>query len=101
MVRRRSVLEIDRASGARRSIVTLPGFVRGLAVHEGYFFVGLSLMRDSKPFEGLPVERLSSARPSTCSIVSTRTNSIASLASAGSSASSASVTYGGLLTMRS
>lgn len=52
-----TLLEIDRTSGARRSIVTLPGFARGLAVHDGYFFVGLSLMRDSKPFEGLPVER--------------------------------------------
>lgn len=52
-----TLLEVDRESGARRPIVTLPGFARGLAVHGGYFFVGLSLMRDSKPFEGLPVER--------------------------------------------
>jgi uncharacterized protein (TIGR03032 family) len=52
-----TLLEIDRASGARRSIVTLPGFARGLAEHGGYFFIGLSLMRNSKPFEGLPVER--------------------------------------------
>lgn len=52
-----TLLEVDRESGARRRIVTLPGFARGLAVHGGYFFVGLSLMRDSKPFEGLPVER--------------------------------------------
>ncbi len=52
-----TLLEIDRDSGVRRPIVTLPGFARGLAVHDGYFFVGLSLMRDSKPFEGLPVER--------------------------------------------
>jgi hypothetical protein len=25
-------------------------------VHGGHFFIGLSLMRDSKPFEGLPIE---------------------------------------------
>ncbi|WP_407174807.1 TIGR03032 family protein [Bradyrhizobium sp. STM 3562] len=53
-----TLLEVDRVSGARRPIVTLPGFARGLAVHEGYLFIGLSLMRDSKPFEGLPVERI-------------------------------------------
>lgn len=53
-----TLLEVDRAGGARRPIVTLPGFARGLAVHDGYFFIGLSLMRDSKPFEGLPVERI-------------------------------------------
>jgi uncharacterized protein (TIGR03032 family) len=52
-----TLLEIDRASGARRTIVTLPGFARGLAEHQGYLFVGLSLMRDSRPFEGLPVEQ--------------------------------------------
>jgi uncharacterized protein (TIGR03032 family) len=51
------LVEIDRSSGAKRAIVTLPGFARGLATHGGYVFVGLSLMRDSRPFEGLPVER--------------------------------------------
>lgn len=52
-----TLLEVDRDSGARRSIVTLPGFARGLAYHAGYFFIGLSLMRDSRPFQGLPVEK--------------------------------------------
>jgi uncharacterized protein (TIGR03032 family) len=51
-----TLVEVDRASGARRPVVTLPGFARGLAWHGGYFFIGLSLMRDSKPFEGLPIE---------------------------------------------
>jgi uncharacterized protein (TIGR03032 family) len=52
-----TLLEIDRATGARREIVTLPGFARGLAEHQGYLFVGLSLMRDSRPFAGLPIEQ--------------------------------------------
>jgi uncharacterized protein (TIGR03032 family) len=51
-----TLVEIDRESGARRSVVTLPGFARGLAEHNGYFFIGLSLIRDSRPFTGLPVE---------------------------------------------
>src|SRR6185295_12136181 len=29
----------------------------GLAEHGGYFFIGLSLVRDSKPFANLPIER--------------------------------------------
>jgi uncharacterized protein (TIGR03032 family) len=52
-----TLMEVDRATGGRRPIVTLPGFARGLAYHDGYFFVGLSLMRNSRPFEGLPVEQ--------------------------------------------
>jgi uncharacterized protein (TIGR03032 family) len=52
-----TLIEVDRISGARRPIVTLPGFARGLAEHGGYFFIGLSLMRDSRPFDGLPVEK--------------------------------------------
>jgi uncharacterized protein (TIGR03032 family) len=51
-----TLLEVDRVSGARRPIVTLPGFARGLAVHGGYFFIGLSLIRDRLPFDGLPIE---------------------------------------------
>lgn len=51
-----TLVEVDRVSGARRPIVTLPGFARGLAQYGGYLFVGLSLVRDSLPFVGLPVE---------------------------------------------
>jgi uncharacterized protein (TIGR03032 family) len=51
-----TLVEVDRDSGARRPIVTLPGFARGLTHHGGYLFVGLSLVRDSLPFVGLPIE---------------------------------------------
>jgi uncharacterized protein (TIGR03032 family) len=50
------VVEIDRSSGERRSIATLPGFARGVAEYGGYLFVGLSLIRDKQPFEGLPLQ---------------------------------------------
>nr|WP_249123721.1 MULTISPECIES: TIGR03032 family protein [unclassified Bradyrhizobium] len=62
-----TLLRINRANGARTPIVTLPGFARGVAVHGGYLFVGLSLMRGSLPFEGLPVER--SGRELICGVV--------------------------------
>jgi uncharacterized protein (TIGR03032 family) len=50
-----TLVEIDRKSGARRLIATLPGFARGLAEHQGHLFIGLSLVRGKHPFEGLPV----------------------------------------------
>jgi uncharacterized protein (TIGR03032 family) len=51
-----TLVEVDRDNGTRRPIVALPGFARGLTYHDGYLFVGLSLVRDSLPFVGLPVE---------------------------------------------
>jgi uncharacterized protein (TIGR03032 family) len=62
-----TLVEVDRATGARRPVVTLPGFARGLSEHGGYFFIGLSLMRDSRPFIGLPVE--SSGQELICGVV--------------------------------
>lgn len=62
-----TLLRIDRTSGARTPIVSLPGFARGVTVHGGYMFVGLSLMRGSQPFEGLPVEH--AGRELICGVV--------------------------------
>jgi uncharacterized protein (TIGR03032 family) len=62
-----TLVEVDRASGARRPVVTLPGFARGLAAHGGYLFIGLSLIRDRLPFDGLPVEH--SGRELICGVV--------------------------------
>jgi uncharacterized protein (TIGR03032 family) len=50
-----TVLEIDRQTGVRRTIATLPGLTRGLALHEGVFFVGLSAFRSSKNTWKLPI----------------------------------------------
>jgi uncharacterized protein (TIGR03032 family) len=50
-----TLVEIDRTTGSRRPIVTLPGFARGLAEHGGYLFIGLSLVRGEHPFDGLPI----------------------------------------------
>jgi uncharacterized protein (TIGR03032 family) len=52
-----ALVSIDRKTGDRTEVVALPGFARGLAAHGGYFFVGLSLVRESLGFKGLPVEQ--------------------------------------------
>lgn len=62
-----TLMEIDRANGTRRPIITLPGFARGLAEHGGYLFVGLSLMRNNHAFQGLPIER--NGQPLICGVV--------------------------------
>lgn len=49
------LVEIDRITGDRRLVCSLPGFARGLAALGDYVFVGLSLPRGKHPFEGLPV----------------------------------------------
>ncbi len=54
-------------SGAKQEIVRRPGFARGLAELHGYLFIGLSLVRDSRPFDGLPLE--TDGRELICSMV--------------------------------
>lgn len=46
---------VEPATGRRESIVELPGFARGLAFHGPYAFVGLSQIRESARFGGLPI----------------------------------------------
>lgn len=54
-----TLCEIDRENGHVRTIAELPGFLRGLSIHDNYAFVGLSLPRDGN-FAGLPLsDRLS------------------------------------------
>jgi uncharacterized protein (TIGR03032 family) len=62
-----ALLDIDRDSGRRTQIAALPGFARGLAAHGGHLFVGLSLVRESLGFKGLPVERRD--EPLICGVV--------------------------------
>lgn len=50
-----TLVEINRASGAKRTICDLPGFARGLTELAGFLFVGLSLPRGEQPFKDLPV----------------------------------------------
>lgn len=51
---------VDPQSGARETVVTLPGFTRGLDFHGPLAFIGLSQVRESAVFARLPLtERLS------------------------------------------
>lgn len=50
---------VDEGTGRYDPIATLPGFTRGLDFHGGYAFIGLSQVRETAVFSGLPItERL-------------------------------------------
>jgi uncharacterized protein (TIGR03032 family) len=46
---------VDRASAATATVAELPGYTRGLDVHGQYAFVGLSRIRETSVFGGLPI----------------------------------------------
>jgi uncharacterized protein (TIGR03032 family) len=46
---------IDPASGRADSVIELPGYTRGLSFHGRYAFVGLSRIRETATFGGLPI----------------------------------------------
>jgi uncharacterized protein (TIGR03032 family) len=52
-----SLIRVDPQSGQCRIIATLPGFTRGLDCFAGLAFVGLSQMRETTVFGGLPLEQ--------------------------------------------
>jgi uncharacterized protein (TIGR03032 family) len=41
------VIEIDMITGHKTEIRKLPGFLRGMAYHKGYVFVGHSMLREN------------------------------------------------------
>jgi len=54
-----SVGTVDQTSGRYEPIADLPGFTRGFDVYGPYAFIGLSQVRESAVFSGIPlVERL-------------------------------------------
>ena len=48
---------IDLASGRFEPVTTFPGFTRGLAFHGQFAFVGLSKIRETSVFGGMPIEK--------------------------------------------
>ena len=46
---------VDRAAGRCESVVTLPGFTRGLAFRDNLAFVGLLQVRESANFSEVPI----------------------------------------------
>lgn len=49
------MLLVDPAAGRAEPVVELPGYTRGLAFHGKYAFVGLSRIRETSVFGGLPI----------------------------------------------
>ncbi|HEV3383242.1 MAG TPA: TIGR03032 family protein [Gemmata sp.] len=49
------LLVLDHNTGRSEVVATLPGYVRGLAFCGGYAFVGLSKIRETAQFGGLPI----------------------------------------------
>jgi uncharacterized protein (TIGR03032 family) len=55
-----SLATVDANTGHVEPVVMLPGFTRGLDFYDNYAFIGLSQVRESATFSGLPLtERLS------------------------------------------
>lgn len=46
---------VDLATGRRDAVAALPGYARGLALHGGLAFVGLSRIRETAIFGGAPI----------------------------------------------
>jgi uncharacterized protein (TIGR03032 family) len=50
-----SLCKVDEATGAIETVATMPGFTRGMDIHNGFAFIGLSQVRESASFSGLPL----------------------------------------------
>ena len=46
---------VDPASGVREPVCRLPGYLRGLRFFDRFAFIGLSMIRESNIFGGLPI----------------------------------------------
>ena len=62
---------VDPVAGRFDPLAFVPGFARGLALHQGHALVGLSLPRSSEVFTGLPLDdRLKAEnKPAQCAVV--------------------------------
>jgi uncharacterized protein (TIGR03032 family) len=49
------LVTVDPASGEVRAVAEQPGYARGLALHGSYAFVGLSKIRETSTFGGMPI----------------------------------------------
>jgi uncharacterized protein (TIGR03032 family) len=57
------LVTVDPATGAVRAVAEQPGYVRGLALYGSHAFIGLSKIRETSTFGGVPIaERRDSLR---------------------------------------
>ena len=52
---RGALVRVDPANGNRDTVARFPGYARGLALHEHLAFVGLSKIRETSTFGGVPI----------------------------------------------
>jgi uncharacterized protein (TIGR03032 family) len=50
-----SLCRVDEQTGSITTVATMPGFTRGIDFHQGLAFIGLSQVRESALFSGLPL----------------------------------------------
>ncbi|MEM9302361.1 MAG: TIGR03032 family protein [Pseudomonadota bacterium] len=68
-----TLITIDPGTGDRRVVAELPGFTRGLAFAGRYAFVGLSEVRETNVFAGLPLTQRTAERHCGVWVVDIRT----------------------------
>lgn len=49
------LVHVDPANGRTETVTELPGYTRGLAMHDRFAFVGLSRIRETSTFGGMPI----------------------------------------------
>jgi uncharacterized protein (TIGR03032 family) len=59
---------VDAAAGKYEAVVAVPGFTRGLAFAGRFAFVGLSQVRESAVFSGIPITERMAAHERTCGV---------------------------------
>ena len=64
---------VDRSSGKLLSAAALPGYTRGLAIHNDIAFVGLSKIRETNIFGGLPIGEYSGQLRCGVGVIDTKT----------------------------
>lgn len=52
---RGALATVDRQTGQRTIVTEVPGYTRGMACHGNYAFIGLSKIRETSTFGGLPI----------------------------------------------
>ena len=52
-----ALVRVDPSSGAAATVISLPGFTRGLDLYGNFAFVGLSQVRETAVFGGLPLQQ--------------------------------------------
>jgi uncharacterized protein (TIGR03032 family) len=73
------LLQLDRESGVAEPVANLPGYTRGMGLCGGYAFVGLSKIRQTSMFGGVPIAEFKDQLKCGVGVVELATGNIVSL----------------------